>query len=141
MADTADLRSEGKCSTTPQALLSRQARLDRIKSDVCISCGITAVKNRTVCYACSEKQGAIQRMYGFRAVLRNNGIEDFDAAADMVQRVSAAARVKDDTIDALIKALRSAGKPRRESTARIRPYSYKYKPRGKNPRGPQKRKA
>lgn len=140
MADTADLRSEGKCSDNPQAIQSRQQRLDYIKSGVCISCAITAVKNRTVCYACSAKQAKSQQMYGFRKVLRDNGIDDFEAAAAVVQRVAVYAMLDDDdTINSLIKALRSATKPQRTKRKRIRIREYVYKPSGKNPYGPRKK--
>jgi hypothetical protein len=56
MADTADLRSEGKHSETPHATWQRQERKKRTAKGLCNVCGVTEVQNRIVCYECSSKK-------------------------------------------------------------------------------------
>ena len=105
MADSADLRSEGKFSNAPLAITAREKRYRLIASGTCIYCAAVAVKNRTVCYACSEKQGAFQRMYGFRAVLKNHGIDDPGIAVIELQKL--VTKTNNKVLMSLLTALRA----------------------------------
>lgn len=75
MADTADLRSEGKNSQTPSAIISRNKRLDRIAKGVCVKCGKTPVLNRVTCYECSSYQVEGTYLSGLRYYCQYSNID------------------------------------------------------------------
>jgi len=75
MADTADLRSEGKNSQTAGAQYSRYRAQCLALSGLCKYCGDTAVKNRKVCYACSAKQVDHTYRSGLRHFLKKAGVD------------------------------------------------------------------
>lgn len=76
MADTADRRSEGDLSSTPNAKNLR-GRYRRLKAlGLCVTCGVkeTAGK-RSVCYDCSAKNVVSSRLSHVRSVLEELGCE------------------------------------------------------------------
>lgn len=74
MADTADLRSEGKSSDTQAAQTYRRLKAARQAAGFCVVCGKVPVKNRVTCYSCVDAQVVQQNRYGFRRVLAEYGV-------------------------------------------------------------------
>lgn len=84
MADTADLRSEGKKSETKSAKNSANRR-QRLKClGLCTICGVTKISGaRTAsCYECSAEQARRTYKSGARHFLRLVGV-DFQTAETM----------------------------------------------------------
>jgi len=75
MAETQDLRSEGKNSDTPQAVSNRKLRAFRKAQDLCITCGAVRLKNRTQCYACVKQASEYNRRSNFRKHLSEHGVD------------------------------------------------------------------
>jgi hypothetical protein len=75
MADTADLRSEGKNSQTQQAKYARLRAHGLELSGLCKYCGQTPVKNRKVCYDCSASQSDHTYRSGLRHFLKKYGVD------------------------------------------------------------------
>jgi hypothetical protein len=70
MADTKDRRSEGKACKSESALAGRKYKA----LGICVRCHSTPVKNRSVCYACSDKQQEYTRLSGFRRIVREQKV-------------------------------------------------------------------
>lgn len=66
MADTADLRSEGKASKSKQAIENRVLRRQRLADGLCVCCGKTEVLNRKTCYDCSLTHSTKTYLSGLR---------------------------------------------------------------------------
>lgn len=76
MADTADLRSEGKQLSENPSTVYRRKQTALFKSQgLCAYCGKTHVKNRETCYACSKKQSGHTYTSGLRSFVKLANID------------------------------------------------------------------
>ena len=75
MADTMDRRSEGTRSQSASAIAERQKKAFFKSLGLCSYCGKTEVKNRVVCYACSEKTQQYGERASFKRHMAKNGID------------------------------------------------------------------
>lgn len=82
MADTADLRSEGK-RYYGNGKYARERRVALTAAGLCNYCGKVEVTNRKVCYTCSCEQTQAAKLSGFRTHLKSNGIDPESAAASL----------------------------------------------------------
>jgi hypothetical protein len=88
MADSSDLRSEGKNSQTDVAFYQRRQRADRIAKHLCVYCAEKSVLNRVTCYDCSKKQSLHTYRSGLRSFLAAVGINGKSRAAlDLLQDI------------------------------------------------------
>ena len=81
MADTADLRSEGKNSSNRQAKLSRLRAQELKAKGLCSICGITAVKGRITCYGCSADASQTTRKWAFRKLCEEFNVDHDETLA------------------------------------------------------------
>lgn len=98
MADTADLRSEGKFSHTKEAQYARLRARNFELAGLCNMCGKTPVKNRKTCYACSADQKDKTYLAGLRHHLKKAGL-----SLKLIDRID-----EDKAIDILYKLLNEA---------------------------------
>ena len=82
MADTMDLRSEGKGNSA-----SRQYQLARKAKGLCLRCDMP-VKGRTMCYAHAELHNAAVLESNARSYFRKNGY-DRNALKDLIELLAA----------------------------------------------------
>jgi len=90
MADTADLRSEGKNSTDPDNVRARRKYSANKSLGICASalnCGNTAVKNRSYCYACSAYQAKATYKSGLRSFVNASGIDDVNNTIEILEDI------------------------------------------------------
>lgn len=83
MADTMDRRSEGPLSETASAIESRRKKSLFRSLGLCTYCGKTEVRNRSVCYSCSEKTQQIGERSAFKRHMVKNGIDRDQLLADL----------------------------------------------------------
>ena len=75
MADTSDRRSEGTLSSKPVNIAARIKHNEFKNKGLCCICGVTEVRGRITCYACTDDQKEKTYLSGLRYNLKKLGID------------------------------------------------------------------
>ena len=83
MADTKDLRSEGKRSRNPHTIRARAWYNDQKSQGLCVTCGTEPVKNRVECYMCGKRK----KIARLKSKVRQLDRRDPDALLDVLEEL------------------------------------------------------
>lgn len=79
MADTADRRSEGTLSSKPANIAARIKYNEFMNKGLCKVCGLTEVRGRMTCYACTDDQKDKTYLSGLRYYLKKLEIDPIES--------------------------------------------------------------